>query len=175
MIKVEQIGSISKIKSWISLWQVLPVRRAVPTPPLPLRSEAVPVHRLREEVRPQRSPVETPQSPPLSTKQQDSALCKRTPLTSLWQTAAKRRGGRRGGRATVQTPFKGVRARTRRRPSLFVFDCVRVTYNPGTVIIYWVTRKKTVRTKTENCYLTQHPHRWNKLLVYYNFIRKSFS
>lgn len=32
--------------------------------------------------------------------------------------------------------------------------------------------EKTVKTKarmrTENCYLTQHPHRWNKLLVYYN-------
>lgn len=36
--------------------------------------------------------------------------------------------------------------------------------------------KKTVKTKTrQNCYLTQHPHRWNKLLVHYNFFFLSHS
>lgn len=143
--------------------QVLPVRRAVPTPALPLRSEAVPVHRLREEVRPQRSPVETPQSPPLSTKQQDRTLCKLTPLTPLWQTDVEReRGGRRGpvflhlcvtkdrgreggwvsGGVKVQTPFKGVRAGLLSFACVFMFKYVRVTYIHGTVIIYWVVRKR---------------------------------
>lgn len=34
--------------------------------------------------------------------------------------------------------------------------------------------EKTVKTKTENCYLTRQSHSWNKLLVYYNFILKFF-
>lgn len=44
---------------------------------------------------------------------------------------------------------------------LFVFIVMHIH---GTVIIYWLVRKSC----KSNCYLTKHPHRWNKLLVYYN-------
>lgn len=127
-------------------WQVFSIWWAFQTPPLPLRSETVPVHRLREEVRPQRSPVETPQSPPLSTKQQDGTLCKRTPLTLFWLSDAKRRRGGglfvtkdkriRGGDSpnTLKKDCKGLFI-----TCVFMFKCV--THVSGTVIIYWVRKR----------------------------------
>lgn len=161
--------------------QVLPVRRAVPTPPLSLWSEAIPVHRLREEVCPQRSPVETPQSPPLSTKQQDRPLCKLTPRTPLWQTLMLRgEGGRRAGICVRQKREVGRRGEQKSRHlekksdslanvCVYVQTCTRDVHS-------WYCdnllggEEKTVQTKTENCYLTQRPHRWNKLLVQCKFV-----
>lgn len=85
--------------------QILSIWWVIPTPPLPLRSETIPVHRLRKEVCPQRSPVETPQSSPVSTKQQDRTLCKRTPVTPAltdW------RWGRGWGRCAWRKRDKGI-------------------------------------------------------------------
>lgn len=59
--------------------QILPVGRAIAASPVSLWSEALPVPRLWKEICPQRSPVQTHQSPSLSTKQQDSAHCTLTP------------------------------------------------------------------------------------------------
>lgn len=57
-------------------FQVFPIGRAVPTPAVPLGCQTVPVSSVREEVRPQRPPVQTHQSPPFSTNQSDSSHCK---------------------------------------------------------------------------------------------------
>lgn len=57
-------------------FQVFPIGRAVPTPAVPLGCQTVPVSSVREEVRPQRPPVQTHQSPPFSTNQPDSSHCK---------------------------------------------------------------------------------------------------
>ena len=59
--------------SLLSSSQVLPVGRAVAAPPFTFGGQALPVHRVREEVCPQRPPVQTHQSTQLSAAQQDSA------------------------------------------------------------------------------------------------------
>jgi len=63
--------------------QVLPVRRAVPPPALPLRRQALRVLPVREEVRPQRPPVQTHQGPPQLQAQQDNQSHR---LSRLWLT-----------------------------------------------------------------------------------------
>lgn len=66
--------------------QVLPIRRAVPTPAVPLGCQTLPVSSVREEVRPQRPPVQTHQSAPLPADQPDGSRRKlsrrRTGVTS---------------------------------------------------------------------------------------------
>lgn len=57
-------------------FQVFSIGRAVPTPAVPLGCQTVPVSSVREEVRPQRPPVQTHQSPPFSTNQPDGSRCK---------------------------------------------------------------------------------------------------
>lgn len=74
-------------------FQVFPIGRAVPTPAVPLGCQTVPVSSVREEVRPQRPPVQTHQSPPFSTNQPDGSHCKlmRGGLGSLRETQRERR------------------------------------------------------------------------------------
>lgn len=54
-------------------FQVLPIGRAVPTPAVPLGCQTLPVSSVREEVRPQRPPVQTHQSAPLPADQPDGS------------------------------------------------------------------------------------------------------
>lgn len=72
-------------------WQVLEVRWVVSSQTLTLWSETVSVSRLWEEIRPQWSPVQTRQSPPLSTKQQDDPLYALTSHNSVSHTHTQMR------------------------------------------------------------------------------------
>lgn len=65
--------------------QIFPIRRAVPTPAIPLRCQTLPVPSVWEEICPQWPPVKTCQSPPFSTHQPHSPLPK---LTDIWEHRA---------------------------------------------------------------------------------------
>lgn len=65
--------------------QIFPIRRAVPTPAIPLRCQTLPVPSVWEEICPQWPPVKTCQSPPFSTHQPHSSLPK---LTDIWEHRA---------------------------------------------------------------------------------------
>lgn len=63
--------------------QVLPIRRTVPSPPLSLWHQAVRVLTVREEVRPQRSLIQTHEGPPQLQAQQDYQSQRVTPSAGL--------------------------------------------------------------------------------------------
>lgn len=67
------VVSVIFTESKIFSLQVLPIGRAVPTSAVPLGCQTLPVSSVREEVRPQRPPVQTHQSAPLPADQPDGS------------------------------------------------------------------------------------------------------
>lgn len=101
--------------------------------------------------------------------------------TPLWQTLMLRgEGGRRAGICVRQKREVGRRGEQKSRHLQKKSDslanvCVYVQTCTRDVHSWYCDNllggeEKTVQTKTENCYLTQRPHRWNKLLVQYKFV-----